>query len=97
DQILKLKDEYDAVFKLFNFRKGYAINPQRDVIEIRSVRAQKNVEELRMLLELFQARAETLARVREPIPFLDVGPIRSYGQGLAQFKDYIVGSGLEWE
>ncbi len=97
EKVVSLRKEYDDLFLNFDFRKGFAINPQSDVIEIRSVRAQKDIEYLRSILELFQARIETVSRVREPLPFLNVGPIRSYGQGLAQFETYVRGSNLDWE
>lgn len=80
--------------------KNYALRLHRGMytgrIEIRSMRVRKRAAALRLVLELLQARVDVLARVQEPIPFLNVGPIQSFGQGVAQFHQYVVGSGLDW-
>lgn len=71
-------------------------NPEARRIEIRSLRAQKNMKDYLKLIKLFQERINYLGTVKEPIPYLNTDPIRDPYLAVENFYRYVTESKLAY-
>lgn len=98
NEVTPSKIKYQALNMTTIADKKTAIEFQR--LEIRSIRAQKNIDEFLLQCELFEKRIEYVKEMRisgKPIQFLFPESVTEAKEGVPAFYRYVVESGLKWE
>lgn len=89
-----------AKYQALNFLR--IINPDTPeherTLEIRALRAQRNMDEFILVLELFQSRIDFLAKSKKPIALnMPVMERLTPAQSEIRFKAYVTSSGQDWD